>query len=298
MYDKTVRRRRVALAVFIGLSLLLLTTFFGESGGGPLHAVQKGAQEAFSPLEEGASRAGKPFSDLVGWTGDVLGAKGENEELEREVERQRKELARAQTDRNEAEQLRGIVGLNRQEGFPTSVEPLSARVIARSPTVWYSTIQINKGSGDGVEVDQPVIASGGLAGRVTSVTGGNARVTLITDATSAVSAQIMPEGATGVVKPEVGDPNDLLLDFVERRSSLKRNAIVVTSGFKSTRNLESLFPRGIPIGKVSRVDAGEIELYQRVHVKPFVDFKRMDIVQVLIPRSEGQRAELRGEASR
>lgn len=298
MYDKTVRRRRVALAVFIGLSLLLLTTFFGESGGGPLHAVQKGAQEALSPLEEGASRAGKPFSDLVGWTGDVLGAKGENEELEREVERQRKELARAQTDRNEAEQLRGIVGLNRQEGFPTSVEPLSARVIARSPTVWYSTIQINKGSGDGVEVDQPVIASGGLAGRVTSVTGGNARVTLITDATSAVSAQIMPEGATGVVKPEVGDPNDLLLDFVERRSSLKRNAIVVTSGFKSTRNLESLFPRGIPIGKVSRVDAGEIELYQRVHVKPFVDFKRMDIVQVLIPRSEGQRAELRGEASR
>ena len=46
---------------------------------------------------------------------------------------------------------------------------MAARVIARSPTVWYSTIRINKGRGDGVRVDQPVIAAGGLAGKVTRV---------------------------------------------------------------------------------------------------------------------------------
>ena len=96
----------------------------------------------------------------------------------------------------------------------------------------------------------------------------------------------MPNGTTGVVKPEVGNPNDLLLDFIDKNGSVRRDSMVVTSGFKSTRNLESLFPRGIPIGKVTRVSAGEIDLYQRVHVKPFVDFRRMDIVQVLKPRSQ------------
>ncbi len=291
MYDKTVRRRRIVLGVFVGVSLLLLTAYFGEAIGGPLHAVQRGAQQVLSPVEEGASTAVKPFSDLVDWTGDVFGAKGENEKLKREVERQRKELARAQTDRNEAEQLRGIIGLERKDGYPSSVDTVSARVIARSPTAWYSSVQINKGSDDGVRVDQPVIAAGGLAGRVTAVTGGTARVTLITDATSAVSAQVMPAGTTGVVKPEVGNPNDLLLDFVDKDGALRRNAIVVTSGFKSSRNLESLFPRGIPIGKVTRVSAGEVDLYQRVHVKPFVDFRRMDIVQVLRPQENEERAE-------
>ena len=70
-------------------------------------------------------------------------------------------------------------------------------MIARSPTVWYSSIKIDKGSSDGVRVNQPVIAAGsdpaeqvgGLVGKVTSVTGGTAEVTLITDASSGVSAR-------------------------------------------------------------------------------------------------------------
>ena len=67
----------------------------------------------------------------------------------------------------------------------------------------------------------PVIApggdgGGGLAGKVTSVSGGTATVTLITDESSAVSAQVMPDGAAGIVKPTVGDPSDMLLDFIEK----------------------------------------------------------------------------------
>jgi rod shape-determining protein MreC len=90
----------------------------------------------------------------------------------------------------------------------------------------------------------------------------------------------MPDGATGSVKPEVGDPNDLLLEFVRKGRKITKNSVVVTSGFTSSR-LESLFPRGIPIGRVTRVNADELELYQRVHLQPFADLRRMDFVQVL-----------------
>jgi rod shape-determining protein MreC len=164
-------------------------------------------------------------------------------------------------------------------------------VIARSPNVWYSSIKIDKGSSDGVELDQPVIAAssgdsgpsaGGLAGKITRVTGGTAEVTLITDASIGVGAQVMPAGAAGVVRPEVGDPRDLLLDFVHG-GRVTENAIVVTSGFKTAVG-ESLFPRGIPIGRVSDVDLDEVEIYQRVHLRPFADLRRIDIVQVLTRR--------------
>jgi rod shape-determining protein MreC len=280
---KVVRRRRAVLAVCVALSVALLTAYFGESGGGFLHALQRGAQEVLAPIESGASRALKPVRDLFGWTGDTLDAKKENKRLKAEVERLRAQLARAQTAQRDNEQLRGLVRLHREEGFPEGTRPVTARVIARSPTVWYSNVKIDKGSSDGVKLNQPVLAAGGLAGKVTRVTGGTAEVTLLTDAESAVSAQVMPEGANGIVKPEVGNPRDLLLDFVERGHRVTEGTTVVTSGFTSSR-VESLFPRGIPIGRVTAVDLDEIELYARVHIRPFADLRRLDFMQVLTSR--------------
>jgi rod shape-determining protein MreC len=291
VYDrKAVRRRRAALAVFVALSIVILTAYFGESGGGFFHALQRGAQEVFAPIESGATRALKPVRDFFGWAGDTIDAKDENEELKDEVERLRSELAEAQTRRRDARQVRGLIGLHSQDGFPRGTRPVTARVIARSPSVWYSSLKVDKGSSDGIELNQPVLAAasdpssdkvvGGLAGKITRVTGGTAEVTLLTDASSGVASQVMPEGAAGVVKPEVGNPRDLLLDFVEGGRRVTEGTIVVTSGFKASR-VESLFPRGIPIGEVTKVDLDEVELYQRVHVRPFADFERMDMVQVL-----------------
>jgi rod shape-determining protein MreC len=280
---KVVRRRRAALAVFVALSIAVLTAYFGESGGGFFHALQRGSQEAFAPVESGASRALKPVRDLFGWVGDTFDAKGDNKELRAEVERLRGELARSRTAERDAAQLSGLVGLSRQDMYPRGTDPIAARVIARAPTVWYSSVKIDKGSGDGVKVDQPVIASGGLVGKVTQVTGGAAEVRLITDASSAVTAQVMPAGASGVVRPQVGNPNDLLLDLIEGDRRVTEDTTVVTSGFTSTR-VESLFPRGIPIGRVTKVDLDEFEQYQRVHIEPFANLRRFDIVQVLTRR--------------
>ena len=283
---KAVRRRRAALAVFVALSLVVLTAYFGESGGGFFHSMQRGAQETFAPIESGATTVLKPVRDLVGWAGDTFDAKDQNEALKKEVEQLRSELAQAQTADRDGRQLRGLVRLQRKVGFPQGTEPVTARVIARSSTSWYSGLKIDKGASDGVKLDQPVIAAGGLAGKITRVTGGTAEVTLITDGSSAVSAQIMPRGAAGVVKPEVGDPDDMLLDFVQAGNRVTEGTTVVTSGFRSGK-VESLFPRGIPIGRVTKVDLDELELFQRVHIRPFADLGRIDIVQVLTRRGRG-----------
>jgi rod shape-determining protein MreC len=286
---KVIRRRRAVLGLLVALSIALLTVYFEEAVGGTLHVLQRGAQEALAPIQTGASRAFEPVRDAVGWTRATLAAKDENDDLRREVSQLRRELARAQTDSRDVAQLRGFESLARREGFPGGVEALTARVISRSPSQWYAAVGIDKGRADGVRVDQPVVGPDGLVGRVSQTTRSTARITLITDQTSAVSAQIVPDGATGVVKPEYGRPDDLLLDYIEQGRGLDEGDVVVTSGFRSGA-LESLFPRGIPIGEVTRVEPNELELYQRVHVRPFADLRRFDFVQVLIPTGSVERA--------
>jgi rod shape-determining protein MreC len=295
MYDrKVVRRRRAALAVFVVLSIAILTAYFGESSGGLFHTLQRGAQEAVAPVETGASRALKPVRDFFGWAGDTIDAKDQNADLKKEVQQLRGQLAEAETGLRDAGQLKALDSLRSENYFPQSTDPVTARVIARSATVWYSTLKIDKGSDDGLRVNQPVIAAGGLIGKLTSVTGGTSEVRLITDGQSGVSAQVFPAGVTGVVRPEVGNPEDLLLEHVESGRRVTENTLVITSGFTSSKT-ESLFPRGIPIGRVTKVDLDELETYQRVHVKPFADMRRIDVVQVLTRRGVAQQAASTGD---
>jgi rod shape-determining protein MreC len=290
---KVVRRRRAALAIFVGLSVVLLTAYFGESGGGFFHSVQRGTQEALAPVETGTSRALKPVKDFFGWVGDSVDAKKQNKQLKEEVERLRTEVAKGQTAERDARELRGLVGLQKTDGFPQGTKPVTARVIARSPTVWYSSVKIDKGSDDGLKVDQPVLAAGGLAGKITSVSGGTAEVTLITDGSSFVAAQVVPNGAHGVIAPSVGNPNDLLLQNIEDGRRVTEHTTVVTSGF-TTPKVRSLFPRGIPIGEVKKVDLDEVATYHRVHVRPYADLRKMDFVQVLTSRGQTTVAEAGG----
>lgn len=281
------------LALLVGLSIALLTAYFGESASGGLHAIQRGFLEALAPLQEGASRALKPARDLVGWGSDVFDAKADNKKLRREVRELRARVAAAETASRDAQELRALVGLNRSSGFPAGYQPVPARVIARSPTVWYATITIDKGSDQGVHVDQPVTSGTGLVGKVSDVAPDASRVTLLTDHTSGVSAQVVPDGANGLVKATVGNPSDLILDFVQKGRPVSRGATVITSGWRSSK-LESLFPRGVPIGEVTHVDSNERELYQRVHLRPYADLRGLDVVEVLTRgrASAGEKAQL------
>jgi rod shape-determining protein MreC len=281
------------LALLVGLSIALLTAYFGESASGGLHATQRGFLEALAPLQEGASRALKPARDLVGWAGDVFDAKSDNKKLRRQVRELRARVAAAETASRDAQELRALVGFNRSPGFPQGYQPVSGRVIARSPTVWYATITIDKGSDQGVHVDQPVTNGTGLVGKVSDVAPDASRVTLLTDHTSGVSGQVVPDGANGLVKATVGNPSDLILDFVQKGRAVPKGATVITSGWRSSK-LESLFPRGIPIGEVTRVDSNERELYQRVHLKPYADLRDLDFVEVLTRgrAAAGEKAQL------
>jgi rod shape-determining protein MreC len=281
VYDKQVRRRRAILALLVGLSLILLTAFFGESVGGPLKTIQRGMLEVLSPIQDGASRALKPFKDLTNWVGDTFDAKDRASRLEKQRDVLRKQVIGANQAVQENAQLKRMVNLNAKKDLSLSTyKPVTGRVIARSPSLWFTTITVDVGSSDGVHDNQPVLDGSGLVGKVTDVTSDAAVVTLITDHTSGVSSTVQRLNDSGILQTAAGNPNDLLLSFLPPKSAVKVGETVVTSGTKSSR-LDSLFPPGIPIGTVTKADPEELNLYQRVHVKPFADLRRLDFVQVL-----------------
>lgn len=281
MYDKTVRRRRAVLGLLVVCSLILLTAYFGEGTGGALHGIQRGTSEILNPVQEGASRALKPVRDLFGWFGDTIDAKGQVDELRKERDRLRTEVAQGDGATLENEQLRKMVELDGALGLQ-DYAPKTGRVIFTSPTVWYSTIRVDKGSDDGVREGHPVINEQALIGRVTEVFGGAAQVTLLTDTTTKVSVRVGRSATFGLIEPSsAGNPTDLVVRFAPAGARINVGDRVVTRGTVSdTDRLKSRYPQGLPIGEVTRIDNEGTDT-QEIHVKPYADMRSLNFVQIL-----------------
>jgi rod shape-determining protein MreC len=191
-------------------------------------------------------------------------------------------VAELEMQRSENAELRGLLSFNRTSGH----EAVPAEVYMRSPSTWYSTVRINKGSSDGLKVNQPVVNRAGLVGKVKSVSDGNAVVMLLTDQQFGVTAQAVQAREPGAILPAVGAPGDLLLDLVPRAKRVKEGDRIITAGTVSSR-LPSPFPRGLLIGTVKRVE-GDGELDRTIHVEPAADLRRLDIVEVLLTEPAAQ----------
>lgn len=282
MYRKQVRRRRAVLALLIVGSFALLTVTYGQGSDG----MQRGVSTIFSPIQSVADRALKPARDLVNWFDETFDAKGRNARLHDELETARAQAVGAKAALAENEQLKKLVELDDSGAIPGGYTTVTGRVIGRSPTVWFADVTIDVGSGDGVEVDDPVVNGDGLVGTVSAVTGGSARVTLIADHSSAVSAKIVPSGIQGVMKPAVGDPEDLILDFLSAEKRVGKGQSVVTLGQRG-QGIDSSYPPNLPIGEVIEASLREQEAQGQVHIRPFADLRDLDIVQVLTGGSRG-----------
>jgi rod shape-determining protein MreC len=278
---KVVRRRRAVLGLLVGCALILLTAYFGEGAGGGLHSIQRGALAIFSPIESVASDAVKPFRDLFNWFGDTFDAKSENKKLKKEVQQLRAQVLADDTKLRSSTQLQKLSELDGELGLE-AMKPVDARVIIASPVIWYSTVNINRGSSDGVHVNDPVINGDGLVGLVVKTVSDAAQVLLITDPDSGVTARVSETGVPGIVQTGTpGNPNDLLMQRIPRgERAPKVGQRIVSAGIQS-KKYTSWFPPGLPIGEITKVDPNELDTSQQVHLRPFADLHNLDIVQVL-----------------
>ena len=271
--ERTYRRRRLGFVALVAATfVLLIGTFLGGLGG-----TERGLGAIFSPIQEAASAVAKPGRDLVNWVGDTFRAKGELEELRAERDALSIENGRLRNQQEVGREVEALRLLRATAGLDQH-GPVDASLVSMSQNAWTRTIAISKGTGDGVTTGDPVIGAGGLVGSVIRAQGGSAVVRLITDPQAGVNARVMPADLWGPLRPSrVGD-DDLTL-LVAKSDRIRPDDLVTTAGTKSLR-LPSLYPAGIPIGRVTRVEDPGVDS-QQVHVAPVVDFRRLQVVTVL-----------------
>jgi rod shape-determining protein MreC len=293
VHDKQVRRRRAVLIVLVGVSLILLTDYFGESPSSPLHSVQRGIVEVLSPVQQGASKVLSPVRDIAGWFSDTLNAKSRADRLQKQVNELQTQVDALKYAKLQNDQLSQVVKLDNAIGT-TGYGLVSADVISRDPNLWNQTIQVDKGSDDGVAMNDPVIGPGGLVGKVTTVDATVSVVTLITDHSFAAAAEVEDtKGDTGVLVPAVGNPSQLLVQSLPTTAQIQGGEPVITAGFKDGP-LDSLYPPGIPIGTVvTNPDQNMLLNNQQVQVTPAVDLRHLSLVQIMTrPHGGTERAQV------
>ena len=164
-------------------------------------------------------------------------------------------------------------------GFQMSLQrqAVAAEVVGKDPSIWFKTVIINKGRHDGVDRGMPVVTPLGIVGLTTEVSGNFSKVLLVVDQNSAVDALAQHTRARGTIK---GEPSGALsFEYVLRRHDISPGDVVISSG------LDNVFPKGLRIGYVQRVNKPNAGIFQEVLVTPYVDFEKLEEVLVVMDHS-------------
>lgn len=166
--------------------------------------------------------------------------------------------------------LRELVDLKNQ----TPLKLIAAEVIAKDPSPWYQTLIINKGKSSGVIENCPVIISEGVVGYVVASSSKYAKVLLIIDQNSSIDAIIQRTRERGIV--EGVTINRCKLNYIVRQLDVEVGDTIITSGF------DGIYPKGIPIGCVSKIVLKDSGLFKEIEMTPFVDFTKLEEVMVIL----------------
>lgn len=268
-------RRRYVLLLLVLTAVTLITLDARGGRSGPLGALGRGAHTLVSPVERGVSAGVRPISDW--WSGvvDAGDLKRKNRDLERRVSDLEGQKNAADHALTENEMFKKLLQLP----ILSDVPKVAARVVNRDPGNFESTLTIDKGTEAGIARDMPVLAGEGLLGKVIEVWRGGAKVRVLVDSDSAVGVQTEQhpghDSTTGIAQGRAGS-RDIVVEDFDAEKPVKVGDRIVTSGLEN-----SVFPYGLPVGRVVKVDQLAGGLGTRVRIRPYVDFDGVAYVLVL-----------------
>lgn len=201
---------------------------------------------------------------------NLVGIKKDNQQLLRENQELRAQLAASSELKLENERLNQLLEFK----LTTKMELLAAKVIARDLSPDHESIRINRGYRQGLRKLMGVITVEGVVGYVLSTELDTAQILVITDRSAAVDALVQRTRARGLISGK--DASTIRLRYLERADDVAVSDAVVTSGLKGT------FPKGFPIGKVTSVRKTDFGISQEAVVVPVVSPSNLEEVFVVL----------------
>lgn len=232
-------RKWLVAIVVVGLLALLVTTRKDSSASTRISHV---VDTAILPVEALVGRATAALSQDVTTARQMFQAEKKVHALEGQLTQERILVMREQAAVSEDSTLRATLGLRQDLKLPSE----AAAVVGESPSTWWETLVIDRGSLSGVATGDPVLTASGLLGRVTTVTRGDAVVMLLTNGESGIGVKDAASGARGVALGQSG-PQKLIVEFFSPTAVVKKGDRIVTS------TLGGGMPAGFPVGTVRQV---------------------------------------------
>ncbi len=259
------------LAVLFLISVLLLALRDSD----PVRGVSIFATQLLVPVQRVLAEAGITSNRFVRAISEIERLQADNAALRAQVDRLTLENVRLREEAFAAQEAAKLDALRRTLPYET----VAASVIARDPSNVLATLVLGSGSSEGVRVGNIVVSDQGLVGRVSEVGANYAKVVLITDPSSTLSALVEGSRATGIVRGEYGDA--LVMDWILQTESVSVGDVVVTAGLALGGELRSLYPKGLVVGRVVRLERAQAAAYQRAIISPGVDLRRLENVLVV-----------------
>ena len=207
----------------------------------------------------------------------LMNAYTENRELKQKVSELAQVKVRNQSLAKENKQLKAELKL---KNSLTDYSTVSAAVMSRTPSSWQQQLVINKGQTSGIKKNMPVLSGGGLIGRVAEVNKTNSKVELLSDTSESSNRfSIVINGTdgksvNGIITGYNARTNELIMGQVTSTAKIKKGAKVVTNG------MGGITPKGLYVGKVSRIGKDDYGLAKKVYIKPATNFNEINIVTV------------------
>ncbi len=225
-------------------------------------------------VQSPVTSAGSAFSNYFQSFANMRSAAGENDRLSERIQELEVEVQNKQDLATENERLKSLLNLQAESKYPIK----TAKIIGRDPSSWFNDSVINRGSGDGVKLSMPVVANGGLVGRITAVGPLTSQVTLVTDEKFGAGAVVGEIGSSNVLGVIRGTNDRELLEMLYVPGSVE----VQVGQSVFTNGQEGIYPPGLKLGEIVEVRSGSATTAHAIFIKPTAQLNSMQEVAVLL----------------
>ena len=283
---------RARLAFFSFLAVVLIVV---DARIRVLETIRVGVGVVLYPLQQLMLLPREAVERVDGYVTSVTHLQRENQQLKLGALDQARELQQLATVKAENEQLRRLLGARERLTAPGVVVEVSYEARDR----FARKLVINKGTQHDLRAGQPVLDDIGVIGQVTRVFPLQSEVTLVTDKDHSIPVQILRNGLRGVAFGGT-DSGTLDLRFMAVNADIVNGDQLVTSG------LDGVYPAGLPVARVVKVERDAKEPFARISAEPAAGVHQQRFLLVLkvdvqpaaaLPRPEAEGGRRSGKAS-
>ena len=260
------------LGIIITIVILIILVIITNIESSKLYALENIVSKIISPIQNGITYLQNKISGNSAFFADMEQLKQENKELKEKNSQLEQQLRELEIIKSENETLRQYGELSEKY---QSYKTTPAYVINRDITNYSKTIVINVGKNDGIEVNMTVIADEGLVGNVISVTSNTAKVQTIIDSASSTSSLASSTRDIMICKGTIDGTSTLKATYISTDAEIIEGDTIETSG------MGGIYPKGIHIGKATKVAEGKNKIDKTVEVETAVNFDKLETVLVI-----------------